>query len=408
MKQELRSLILRTATGDHRTEKFEGRDHLVVPVVALVEGVIQAMNAKKPELVLAEKFSVAPSGWNGRPIFLNHPMEGSQPISGNSPEVLESSFGRMFNTYVTSKQMRTEAWIDIEKATELGGKVEALVTRIKAAKKNDVVEISVGAFITLSAAKGKFNGVPYEGAWDTIVPDHLALLEEGYVGACSTEMGCGVRAAGAYQVTAKGLEPLYLLTAPKGETLVEKLEANRKKSPNAVGLKGLLARTIGASTLMDLLTAEDMSDADVREELQEQLNEVEPGMRYGGYVVAFYPSKGFVIYSIYEDGDYCLYRRSYTLAENGDAAIADDKTEVNRVISYEPATEPEETLASALSRVTTLAGARHSSKDQKMVQAMHDSAVSLGADCAGMKASSATSTPCGCGKNHTALEPASW
>jgi hypothetical protein len=41
-----------TATTEHvRYGSYQNRQHLVVPVVALVEGVIHAVNAKNPELV---------------------------------------------------------------------------------------------------------------------------------------------------------------------------------------------------------------------------------------------------------------------------------------------------------------------------------------------------------------------
>ena len=59
--------------GSFRTEKFAGRDYMVVPVVALVEGVIQGVNAANPELALASEFGKFPAGWNGRPVVMDHP-----------------------------------------------------------------------------------------------------------------------------------------------------------------------------------------------------------------------------------------------------------------------------------------------------------------------------------------------
>ena len=72
-----------------REETFQGKDFLVVPVIALVEGVHQASNAPAPELALASEFGKYPQGWDGRPVLLSHPQREGSPVSANSPEVLE-------------------------------------------------------------------------------------------------------------------------------------------------------------------------------------------------------------------------------------------------------------------------------------------------------------------------------
>ena len=76
--------------GSLRTNTLYGKDQLIVPVVALVEGVLQAMNAATPELALAEEFGKFPAGWNGRPVVMNHPIIDKNPVSANSPSVLET------------------------------------------------------------------------------------------------------------------------------------------------------------------------------------------------------------------------------------------------------------------------------------------------------------------------------
>lgn len=190
---EQRTLTLKLAGTSYTTriETFKGREHIVVPVVALVEGVVHAMNASNPELVTAEEFRKAPGGWNGRPIYEGHPVNASgTPLSGNSPELLETKcIGTVFNTAIRKNKLAMEAWIDVEAATE---RAPLLLARIQAGK---TIEISVGVFVELGEAKGVYASKEYDGAWKDIVPDHLALLEEGDTGACSVEMGCGVRAA---------------------------------------------------------------------------------------------------------------------------------------------------------------------------------------------------------------------
>jgi hypothetical protein len=186
---QTRELIVAAQGYETRREIFEGREHIVVPVVALVEGVVYAMNAHSPELVTAEEFSRAPDGWNGRPLYHGHPLRRGRPVSGNSPEVLSERIGIVFNAGVKKNKLTMEAWIDVERCAQIAPE---LLKRVEAEEK---IEISVGAFVDTDDSKGTYKGKKYFGAWHEIVPDHLALLPEGDTGACSVEMGCGVRAA---------------------------------------------------------------------------------------------------------------------------------------------------------------------------------------------------------------------
>jgi len=176
--------------GEVREVTFMGREYLVVPVVALVEGVIQGMNAPVPEFAPAAAFGKFPEGWNGRPVLLNHPVDpDGNPISANSVDVAENRvFGAMFNTRLEDKKLKTEAWIDIERIQAMGGKEAATLERIR---NGQTIEVSVGAFIEAVETSGVHNNKQYNAAWVSVVPDHLAFLEEGAKGACSVEGGCG-------------------------------------------------------------------------------------------------------------------------------------------------------------------------------------------------------------------------
>ena len=169
-----------------RHASFQGSDHVVVPVVALVEGVLQAMNADGPELVLASEFSKTPQGWNGRPVVPNHPAVGNDRVSANSPGILEANeLGRVFNTKVSGNKLLMEAWIDPEKAKKQNSDI---LDRLASGK---TVEVSVGVFVSTEEMKGAHNGESYDRIWRDIVPDHLAMLPEGMPGACSIGDGCG-------------------------------------------------------------------------------------------------------------------------------------------------------------------------------------------------------------------------
>lgn len=202
MDKQHRQLRLLGATRTFRTAKFEDREHLVVPTVMLVEGVIWPVNATFPELVLAEEFSKKPDSWNGRPLVPNHPDENGKKVSANHPQILETlRFGQLFETKVKGKELWTESWIDQERALKVSGASD-LVERIKA---GEPIEISTGTWLTIEEAQGDWNGKKFKGIWRDIVGDHLAMFPEGITGACSNEMGCGLRAAEANILTRNGV-----------------------------------------------------------------------------------------------------------------------------------------------------------------------------------------------------------
>jgi len=419
------------AGADYREETYQGRPHLVVPVVGLVEGVIHAMNSDTAELVLAEEFSKAPVGWNGRPVFYGHPLKRGRPVSGGAPDVMEAAcVGIVFQAAAILKKLKMEAWIDVEKANAVDA---SLVARIleKAA-----IEISVGVFADVDNTSGEFAGKKYEGVWHDLMPDHLALLPAGDTGACSREMGCGVRAAsqkGPLQM--KHMYEAWLEPGPETVEMLktlrnipqserDKMDAADFAGPNqsfpiakpedvaaaatslgrAKGNRDAIKKKIvsiayrkgadyvaqlpeawkkkkdqkNASVFAKMMEAirgavsADVSDQDVRRELSDAVKAMEPGMFC---IEAVFADR--VVYSVYEQGGgYCLYQRAYTEA-NGAYTVDGNRVEVEVVQTFEPVMEP-----------NAAAGARHSKKDMEVVQSMHDQAIMLGATCPEPKAAS--------------------
>jgi hypothetical protein len=183
------SVQAKANTVETRTETFNGVEYTVVPVVMLVEGPLQGMNASAPELALAEEFGRFVDGWNGRPLVMGHPVVDGTPVSANSPPVLEEySFGYIFNAALDGKKLTGEAWIDRSRADA----VEGLTEILEAIDDGENIELSTGLYTQLEAKKGRYNSKPYAGVWRNIVPDHLAFLPEGVKGACSNEDGCGL------------------------------------------------------------------------------------------------------------------------------------------------------------------------------------------------------------------------
>jgi hypothetical protein len=187
--------------GTFRTEKLLGREYLVVPVTALVEGVIQGITADEPELALAEEFGKFPQGWNGRPCVMDHPevIVDNQifKVSANSPAILEKyQFGFLFNSQLSDKKLITEAWIDVERAKNLNDNSRAVYSRLQALKAGEALEVSTGLFTGVEKHQGRFNGKDFGAIWTGVVPDHLAFLPEGAIGACSVADGCGAGDSG--------------------------------------------------------------------------------------------------------------------------------------------------------------------------------------------------------------------
>src|SRR5260221_273693 len=112
---EARQLHLRDALGSARTETYDGREHLVVPVVALIgDNVIHAVNAPSAEFVPASTLTA--QGWDGRPLMLGHPVKDGKQISANDQRVMErQSFGFMAQSRMNGKRLGTEAWVDVAK-----------------------------------------------------------------------------------------------------------------------------------------------------------------------------------------------------------------------------------------------------------------------------------------------------
>lgn len=189
--------MLITLKGDVQTANVEriiflGRDYLKVPVIAFVEGVATPGNVGEPELGLMSEFQKSLNQWNGRPVTLNHPMkttnDGMVGVSANNPDIYDNySFGLLFGAMIDEDKLKINAYIDIERAKQLSGDAEAMITKLESGEVN---EVSTGFDAATECKKGTFKDNNFTGIWRSIVPDHLAFLVD-VPGACSIEDGCG-------------------------------------------------------------------------------------------------------------------------------------------------------------------------------------------------------------------------
>lgn len=158
----------------------EGLQFLVVPVVAIVEGILN--NA----LVPMEEFARFVDAWEGRPVPVTHPEINGEYVSANRLEIKEKYvIGTFQNVKAEANKLKGEIWIDIAKAIKKG--FSNLVENLKAGK---TIEVSTAYFADVEEKSGEFGGQPFDSIHRNLRPDHLALLPNDK-GACSVEDGCG-------------------------------------------------------------------------------------------------------------------------------------------------------------------------------------------------------------------------
>lgn len=364
MKPVLRQLRLSGAAGAVvRTAMFQQREHLVVPVIALVEGVIFPFNAETPEFVSAEVLAKAPDGWNGRPVVGNHPMSGNEAVSANDPRVLEDqSFGILFGTTGADGKLQTEAWLDPAKAPRVGDDAVRVLARARGeATEASPIEVSVGAFIVLEKSEGEFKGQKYGAIWREIVPDHLAMLPEGVPGACSPEMGCGApRSARLHVLTVDGIRieeaemnkcarcgkdvqagaacpcPVTAAQEPVAVVVAEAVtppsaDASPVQEPKR-SWRDRLRSLFAVRTAAAEITA-GTTDVELRDAIDRALRAIEPGYMWTDAVD---PDESSVVYAVAPEDMLVLFRRSFTVGGDGSVTLGDDREEVHAVTRFEP------------------------------------------------------------------------
>lgn len=316
LSSQPRALHLRGATAAVRTEMIEGREHLIVPVVALMEGVIHASNSDVPEFVSAELLTRVHRAWEGHPCVVGHPNKNGRQCSAYEDGMLEGhGFGTIRLPHMNGKRFGLEAVIDPERLKTLGQ-----LQLLSDLQEGKAVNVSVGAYVVTRPKQGIYNGKSYKAEWVEILPDHLAFLTDKN-GACSLAMGCGAhRAAMMHLITAEAIE-LVIPPCP--------------------------VATATAAYFKALLSVDDMRDYDIREALNKALRTSVPLFRG---VVDVYPESHRVIYMVSDPEDRSsdggpmmtspeCYRRSYKLADDGNVTLGKDVETVKPTMTYETASD---------------------------------------------------------------------
>lgn len=315
-----------------RSATYNGTSYLVVPVVAIVEGVLQGMNAEEPELATAAEFGKYPEGWNGRPVVMDHPVDTSgNPISANAAPVLEAySFGHIFNSRVEDSKLKVEAWIDTTKADAMGGNFAETVQRINSGQ---IVEVSVGAYITPVAANGTYKGKKYSAVWSNVVPDHLALLSNGTKGACSVEDGCGTPRTNKETDVADDSKTPTLKTSGKNPEVVTECTGDgacscgcEKVTPESLHANAIVHLS---ERLADNKLPKKMLSPDISRMLKKAIR-----IKFGGDTYCVGYNSQVALFEQYVDGvGYIFMQVPFDMSEKGGVSFTGDPEEVNITMS---------------------------------------------------------------------------
>lgn len=167
-----------------RKAMLEGAEHYVVPVVMMVEGVHNGSGG--PIFYSNEVLSHHPEAWNSKPIVVYHPELHGKSVSASDPVILSNrKIGVLLNTTFEDGKLKSEAWINIEKARAVDERV------IQAIENGQMMEVSTGITGAITESDGIWNGETYVATMEYQIPDHLAVLPD-QVGACSTQDGAGL------------------------------------------------------------------------------------------------------------------------------------------------------------------------------------------------------------------------
>lgn len=246
--------------GDVRRETRGGREWLVVPTVAIVEGVLNG------EFVPGEEINLSIPSWNGRPVVIGHPEDDAgEFLSANAIDIWDQvGVGRLFNVSFADQRMRGEIWIDVERAENMGGAAAEALRRFEA---GEPVEVSTAYWRLPQDRRGTFNGNDYESIAANILPDHLALLLDE-PGACSWEDGCGAPRVNGRQYCEQHAQ------AAGGDGGDESISGNTgRRILDALGdIRTFIRNLVSEDSTMDELikqivansdfTAEDLADHD--------------------------------------------------------------------------------------------------------------------------------------------------
>lgn len=302
--------------SEHRTEFFEGEEHLVIPTVAAVQGVLNG------QLLPIASIEASLPAWEGVAVTMSHPKKNGQDVSANTKEAIEDFvIGRFFNAHIDGTKFKGEFWINLSKLDEHEDGDEFL----QLVSEGATIEVSTSYWAKADNQSGIFEGKQYNGIQQNLVPNHVAILLHE-TGACSVEDGCGTPR------TNKDTE------SDMSETITTNCDEERKKN----ALTKLRDKLGGM--VMDTLSALDVnriSHGQIRDNLRSEITSQE---RSDSWVFIVDVFDDEVIYGReLATGEVDLFSRSYSVGSQPNYEInIDEPVEVQQVIDYQPVSNSQE------------------------------------------------------------------
>jgi hypothetical protein len=287
------------------TGQYNGQEHLIVPVVMMVEGVHEG--SVGPLLYLSEDLGRFPAAWNGIPVTIHHPTLDGDYVSANHPEVLERfTVGRVFNTRFENGKLRGEAWINPNRAQNLSPEV------LEAVRSGDPIEVSVGVFNDEEMEEGDWRGERYRAIARNHRPDHLALLPGGR-GACSWEDGCGVRANEKQKGDSNGM--------------------NDKQSQD-MSISDKLKEAWQALLDANVIQVHAQGYREIMHTIQRKLDAMDSDVRIHFLKDVFDDSFVYEVRNRNESGQSRLFRREYEVQDNSEIEFMGEPEPVRQNVEY--------------------------------------------------------------------------
>ena len=309
MKQTQKLTNITNEAGDYvlRIDQLEGVNHWVVPVIMMVEGVHNG--SRGALLYTAEELGKIPGSWNGIPVIIDHPEEGS---ANATPELTKQVVGRVFNTQMDGLKLRAEAWININRIQNISEEAYNYI------KDHRALDVSVGVFSEEDDEQGVFNNEEYRAIARHLRPDHLALLPHGQ-GACSWDDGCGVR-------TNK--------TNEKGE-----------KNVNDELKKSSIEELLDQGYVKNGLTENEAGFREIMTNIQQKLDQLDNSVRMHFLEELF---DDHFVYRVHnrESGETEFFKRNYVVNADGSVEFESDPVQVRKQVTFETVNKMKRTKTS--------------------------------------------------------------
>jgi len=291
-----------------RTELRRGREHWILPVVMMVEGVHNG--SRGPLLYSLEEMQRAPSEWNGVPITIGHPTrESGDYVSINDLPTGPNIVGQIENAIISDDKLKADACIDIQVLQETSADAYEYI------KEGKALEVSTGMQATEVPESGDWNNEEYRAIATNFSPDHLALLPNS-VGACSWDDGCGIR----NQKLNK-----------KGEIANEMKEL---KDMNTGEFKEyMISNSLVPLPVVEPTLLEEVGFREVMQNIQQKLDQLDNSLRAHYLEEVFNESFVYRVHNR-ENGETEFFLRSYTVGEDGSVDFEGDPTQVRKETSF--------------------------------------------------------------------------